>query len=175
MLKEVSAVHTTRASYKIVQLDSPEIFNYPFLYVSEPGYMELTEKETVNLREYLNRGGFVMFDDFRTYNSNRDLDNLRSQMKKVFPDREMFRLDVSHPVFHSFYDIKTLAMPPPYYDMVPDFWGMNDEKGRLQVVANHNNDFGEFWEWVDRDEMPFQPAAESVKFGINYLIYAMTH
>src|SRR5262245_6190015 len=63
LLKEVTGVHTTRESYKIVQLDDDEIFHYPFLYFSEPGYMDLTAKEEKNLREYFNRGGFAMFDD----------------------------------------------------------------------------------------------------------------
>jgi len=52
---------------------------------------------------------------------------------------------------------------------------MSDEHGNLQVIANYNNDLGEFWEWVDRGQMPFRPAARSVKFGMNYAIYAMSH
>src|SRR5439155_10042621 len=78
-LKEVTDVHATRESYQIVQLDSPDIFKYPWLYFSEPGYMELTAGEEKNLREYFLRGGFAMFDDFR----GRALDNLRFQIKKV--------------------------------------------------------------------------------------------
>lgn len=181
MVREVTGIHTTTESYEIVQLDSKDIFKYPFLYVSEPGFMDLTGKETTNLRDYLNRGGFVMFDDFR----GRDLTNLRQQMKGVFPEREMVRLDVSHPVFHSFYDIDSIVMDPPYRDPPgaldrflggnPEFWGMSDDKGRLIIIANQNNDFGEYWEWVDRGEMPFKPAAMSVRLGINYLFYAMTH
>jgi len=176
MVKEVTGIHTTRESFQIVQLDSKDIFKYPFLYVSEPGYMELTPAETANLREYFNRGGFVICDDFRGI----DLDNLKRQMKRVFPDRDMNKLDVSHPVFHSFYDIDSLVMEPPYRDSRyrgggPEFWGLSDEKGRLILLANQNNDLGEFWEWVDRGEMPFKPAAMSVRLGINYLVYAMTH
>ena len=185
MLKETTVVHSTPESYQIVRLDSPDIFKYPFLYFSEPGFMDLTTKEVNGLREYLNRGGFAMFDDFR----GRDLTNLREQMKVVFPNREMTRLDVSHSVFHTFYDIESLAMDPPYgtrrafvpgfdprfMEGTTEFWGMSDESGRLIIIANQNNDFGEFWEWVDRGEMPFKPAALSVRFGINYLVYAMTH
>lgn len=173
-LKEVTGVHTTRESYQIVQLDSPDIFKYPFLYFSEPGYMELTPKEVHNLREYFQRGGFAMFDDFRGH----ALDNLRYQMKKVFPEREMFKVDVHHQVWNSFYEIKSLDMPPPYRNVDsgnPSFWGMSDDKGNLIVIANADNDLGEFWEWVDKGEMPFQPAALSVRVGINYLVYAMTH
>ena len=174
MVTEVSGIHTSREAYKIVQLDSPEIFKYPFLYFSEPGYMELTPRETVNLREYFNRGGFAMFDDFR----GRALTNLQIMMKKVFPDRDMFKLDMSHPIFHLFYDIDSLEMVPPYmnYDSgKPTFWGMKDDKDRLIIVANADNDFGEYWQWVDEGTKPFASAALSVRFGINYLIYAMTH
>ncbi len=174
MLKEVTGVHTTRDSYKIVQLHDKEIFKYPFLYFSEPGYMNLTAQEEANLREYFNRGGFVMFDDFR----GRAFDNLRYQLKRVFPDRDMIRLDLSHPVFRSFYGIDSLDMPPPYVNFdsnAPTFWGMKDDKDQLILVANVDNDFGEFWQWVNEGAMPFQPAAQSVRFGVNYLIYAMTH
>src|SRR5688572_2384605 len=65
MLKEVTTIHTSTESYKIVRFDDPDVFQFPFLYVSEPGFMNLTEKEINGLREYINRGGFVMFDDFR--------------------------------------------------------------------------------------------------------------
>ena len=176
MVSEVTGIHTTRNSYQIVQLDSPEMLKYPWVYVSEPGYFQMTPKEIVNLREYLNRGGFVVCDDFRGH----DLDILRLEMKKVFPDREMFRLDVSHPVFHSFYDIKSLEMDPPYYDARflgegPSFWGMSDDKGRLIMVANRNNDLGEFMEDVDRGDKPLKSAALAVRLMINYLVYAMTH
>ena len=174
MLKEVTGVHTNAESYQIVELESPDIFKYPFLYFSEPGFMQLTPEETANFREYLNRGGFAMFDDFR----GTDLRNLQRQMKMVFPERDLVKLDIRNPIFNSFYSIDTLEMQAPYMNYnsgEPEFWGMKDDHDRWIIVANHNNDFGEFFEWVDRGEMPFQPAAKSVRFAINYLIYAMTH
>jgi hypothetical protein len=174
MVKEVTGIHTTPESYEIVELSDDDVFKYPFLYVSEPGFMDLTNREARNMGQYLKRGGFMMFDDFR----GRDLDVLRQQLKRVFPDKEMVRLDASHPVFHSFYEINSVVMDPPYRRPdagIPEFWGMSDDNGRLMLVANQNNDFGEFWEWVDRGEMPFTPAAQSVRFGVNYLVYAMTH
>jgi hypothetical protein len=39
-------------STRVVELGSPEIFEYPFSYVSEPGEMLLTDQEVANLREY---------------------------------------------------------------------------------------------------------------------------
>jgi len=173
ILREVTGIHAPGDSYKIVQLDSDEIFKYPFLYFSEPGFMELKPKEVTNLREWFNRGGFAVFDDFRM----RDMDNLRRQMHDVFPDRDFFRLTQDHPIFNTFYQIDSIEMDPPYYQgqMVPEFWGLNDKDGRLIAVANHNNDFGEFFEWVDKGEMPFQPAAKATRLMVNYLIYGLTH
>jgi len=178
MLHEATGVHVTPDSYKIVQLASPEIFKYPFLYISEPGFMELTTKEIANLGEYIRRGGFIMADDFRTAGYLRgpeELNILRYYLKRAVPERELVRLDISHPIFNSFYKIDTLKMKPPYGDFTPEFWGLSDEHGNLQLIANYNNDLGEFWEWVDKGEMPFHPAVRSVQLGINYLIYAMSH
>src|SRR5215510_6467466 len=108
MVSELTENRTSRQSYQIVNLDSPEIFNYPWIYVSEPGYFSMTAKEIENFREYLKRGGFVMCDDFR----GRDLEVLRFEMRKVLPGQEMFRLDPSHPIFNSFYNISSLEMDP---------------------------------------------------------------
>jgi hypothetical protein len=176
MVKEVTGMHTTRKSYAVVRLDSPEIFKYPWVYISEPGYLSPTSKEISNLQEYVRRGGFLVCDDFR----GRDLDVLRLVMRDVLPGREMFRMDVSHPLFHSFYDIASIVMDPPYYDARflggrPEFWGLTDEDGRLVLIANHNNDLGEFMEGVDHGEKPLKFAALSVKLMVNYLVYAMMH
>jgi hypothetical protein len=172
MVAQVSGIHTNSAAYQIVRLDSPDIFKYPFLYFSEPGFMDLTDAETVNLRQFFNRGGFAMFDDFR----GQHIVNLDYQLHKVFPDRQMERLDLKDPIFSTFYDIDTLEMPPPYaMPNNPSFWGMKDDKKRLILVANNDNDFGEFWEDIDNGASVLHPAVQSFQFGVNYLIYAMTH
>lgn len=173
MVAQVTGVHTSPDAHKIVQLDSEEIFRYPFLYVSEPGYWEITPAETENLREYFNRGGFAMFDDFR----QRHILNLEDQLLQVFPDRKLQRLDLKEDIFKAFYDIETLEMPPPYetFSAAPTFWGMKDEKGRLILIANNDNDFGEFWEDIDNGAQVLKPAVQSFQFGVSYLIYAMTH
>ena len=171
-LKEVTRVHTQSSAYQIVDIDSPELFKYPFPYLCEPGYLDLNKKDAGNLREYLDRGGFVMVDDFR---GSRHLENLVRQMKKVYPNRDIIPLDVSHPIFNSFYMIESLDMKPPYGNMPVQFLGLQDDHGRLQMVIDYNNDLSEFWEWLDRGELPLHDAALSLKFGVNYVMYAMTH
>ncbi|MDA2923185.1 DUF4159 domain-containing protein [Acidobacteria bacterium AH-259-G07] len=175
ILLELTSIETTPDSYLILDLNDPEIMNYPILYVSEPGYWEITKEEAANLREYLSRGGFVIFDDFR---STPEWTNLTACMKEVFPDRSFQELTLEHPVFHCFYDIETLDMIPPYVlqgQGKPSFRGMFDENGRLQVIANYNNDIGDYWEWSDDSLTPVNLSNEAFKFGINYIIYGMTH
>jgi hypothetical protein len=175
LIRDFTSVQTAPDDYEIVDLDDDTIFKYPFLYFSEPGFMALNEREERNLREHFNRGGFAMFDDFR----GADLQTLARNLKTLFPDREMFRLDIRHPVFNSFYEIDNLEMVPLYTDFRftggPEFWGMEDEDGRLILIANQNNDLGEYWEGLDHASIPFEDAADSVRLGTNYLIYAITH
>jgi hypothetical protein len=87
-------------------------------------------------------------------------------------------MELREPVFRAFYDIETLEMMPPYRNIDsgdPTFWGMKDENDRLIFVANADNDFGEFWEDIDNGNQVLQPSVQSFQFGVNYLIYAMTH
>ena len=171
-LKEVSRVHTESNAFQIVDIDSPELFKYPFAYLCEPGYLELNDKDVKNLREYLERGGFIMVDDFR---GQRHLSNLVYQMKKVFPNRNIIPLTINHPIFHSFYDIDTLDMRPPYGPGPVEFLGLEDDHGRLMMVIDYNNDLSEFWESIDRGEMSMRDAATSLKFGMDYAMYAFSH
>jgi hypothetical protein len=171
-VKGVTGIHTKPDSYQIVDIDSPELFDFPFAYLCEPGYLNLNEKDTENFREYLDRGGFVFVDDFR---GPRHLDNLIKEMKKVYPDRDLVRLDISEPIFKSFYTIDSLEMAPPYGDLPVEFLGLKDNEGRIQMVVNYNNDLSEIWEWLDKGELPMSSAALSLKLGVNYLLYAFTH
>lgn len=178
LLHELTGIRVASNSYKIVRLESPEIFNYPFLYLSEPGFLLLNDKEIANLGEYIRRGGFIMADDFRTAEFLRgpeELEVLRDYLKRAVPERELVRLNISHPVFHSFYDIKTLDMKPPYGDWKPQFWGMSDEHGRLQLIAYYNNDIGDYWKYLDEGDRPLQDSTTSIRIGINAIVYAMTH
>ncbi len=176
ILLEVTEVETTPDSYLILEFEDPRILEYPFLYVSEPGYWNITEKEVENLKEFFERGGFILFDDFR---GEREWNNLASAMQRISPERTWQVLDISHPIFHCFYDIEDLDMRPPYdlgdIQGPVTFMGWVDPEGRLQAVANFNNDIGDYWEWSDEAISPIPLSNEAYKFGINYVIYALTH
>ena len=146
--------------------------DYPLLYFSEPGTWGVTPAEEENLREYFQRGGFAIFDDF---DGPWQWAAFMSSMKRVLPERKMERLTLDHPIFQCFYEIETLDMVAPRSYGPAEFYGMSDETGRLQVIVNFNNDIGDFWEWSDTDFFPVSLSNEAYKLGVNYVIYALTH
>lgn len=172
ILSEVTEVYTEPAAHTIVQLHEREIMGYPVLYFSEPGTWDCYPQEIENLRDFLGRGGFAIFDDF---DGPWDWDNLESCMARVLPGRYFELLALEDPVFQSFFKIKSLKITNPTGYRAPSFWGIRDDAGRVQVVANFNNDIGEYWEWSEHGYYPIELSNEGYKLGVNYIIYALTH
>jgi len=159
-------------SYRGIELSSPEIFQYPFAYISEPGEMEMTEAEVANLREYIERGGFILIDDFDTWH----MDNLREEMRRVFPDRAFERLSVDNPIFNLVHQVESLDSMAPYVQGDdPVYYGLDNSVGQIAIVALHNNDFANFWEWYGNPGYPLAPAADAFRMGTNFIVHAMTH
>jgi Domain of unknown function (DUF4159) len=160
-------------SYKIVELGSPEVFEYPFAYVSEPGEMALTEQEQINLREFIDRGGFVLMDDF---DGVAQLENMRFEVQKVFPDRPFLAITSDHRVFDIHFALDDLDRMAPY---VPgghiEYLGMRNDRGELALAAGYNNDLANFWDWYDEARYPLEPAADAFRLGINFVIWSLTH
>jgi len=100
-------------------------------------------------------------------------------MQRVLPGEQLVPLDVSHPIFHSFFEIKTLDFVQAYDRGGPaQFYGIyenNDTHKPLRLIANFNNDVSQYWEWSDTGIAPIDLSNEAYKLGVNYVIYAMTH
>jgi hypothetical protein len=156
----------------IFTFDDPQLFKYPFAYLCEIGCMNLDEKEIAGLREYVLRGGFLLIDDFR---SQGQLYNLQRQLKQALPEYEIKKLDPSHPIFNCFFSIKNLDVNPIYRDYTPEFWGMEDKDGRLMMIINYNYDVSDYWQFSDNPFRPIEETNEAYKFGVNYIMYALTH
>jgi hypothetical protein len=178
-LGRLTMADTDFNSFQIVDVDSKELFNYPFVYMSEPGFLDLRPQDVKNLREYFDRGGFLLMDDFRGNEfDNSQYENMALQMRKVFPDREIQPIPPTHEIFHMFYDIDAKNMLPPYtmYNSgTLQFLGIMDAKGTVQVMIDFNNDISEYWQALDVGSCSLHEAGTAVELGVNYALYAMTH
>jgi hypothetical protein len=175
ILEEITLMEPRMDGSNILSLDDPELFNFPVAYMSEPGDWLPSEKEVEGLSNYVRKGGFLIFDDFE---GPGDLYNLEMQMRKVVPEGRFVKLDGSHPIFHSFFEIDDPDAFISPYGITPVFYGMsedNDPNKRLIAIANYNNDIGEYWEFSDTGLVPIDLSNEAYKYGINYIMYGMTH
>jgi hypothetical protein len=171
ILKELTVTTARTDGSNVFRLDDPALFDYPIAYMSEPGYWTMSEEEVKGLRLYLQKGGFIIFDDFR----ENDWYNLEEQMKRVLPELRWVELDAAATVFNSFFEVKNFSFgqygQETYFGLFED----NDPKKRMLAVAGHNQDLGEFWEFSDTGMMPVDLSNEAYKFGVNYFIYGLTH
>jgi hypothetical protein len=171
------------AGSRVVQALDDEIFDYPWLYAVEVGHWDLSPEEAARLREYLLRGGFMIVDDFHgTY----EWAGFTRSMQQVFPDRPILELEPQDAVMHVLYDLDERVQIPGIWPLmngvtyekdgyVPHWRGIYDDDERLMVAINFNMDLGDAWEHADTPEYPENMTALAYRFGINYIIYAMTH
>lgn len=159
-------------SYRLLELGSPEIFEYPFAFISEPGEMEMTPAEVDNLREYVNRGGFILIDDF----DGNHMVNLREEMRRAFPEHEFRALTVDDPILDIIFAVDDLKSMAPYVaGGEPVYYGLVNDRGEVAIVACHNNDLANFWEWYGSPNYPLKPATDAFRIGANIVVHAFTH
>jgi hypothetical protein len=173
IMSELSTARVRLGASNILTLDDPLLGKYPVAYMAEPGFWRPNDQEVLGLRHYLAKGGFIIFDDF----AGQHWLNFESQMRRVLPNARAVPLDTSHPIFDSFYKIKSLDYTHPYYGLKAVFYGFfedNDPNKRLLAIANYNNDLSEMWEFSDTGMFPVDMSNEAYKLGVNYVIYALT-
>ncbi len=175
---------------KILELTDDELFDFPFIYMIEPGGLIFSDDEVTALRRYLTSGGFLMVDDFW---GEAEWDNFYGQIKRVFPNREPVELPLEHPIFHCVYHLKERPQIPSIGSAQ---WGREsgvtwerddarqvhyqaifDDQERMMVVICHNTDLGDGWEREGEDPWYFREFSEKSAYplGINIVFYAMTH
>jgi hypothetical protein len=181
---------------RVVELTDLELFDFPWIYIVEPGWLEFSEAEVAALRKYLENGGFLMVDDFW---GDAQWENFYQQIKRVFPNREPEDLEMDHPIFHCVFDIKLdkQQMQIPYFLLGEESqhtgitweyrWGESarevhfraifDDKRRMMAFIAHNTDNGDGWEREGIYKFYFREFSEKKAYplGINVVFYAMTH
>jgi hypothetical protein len=183
ILDEVSLLNAHVDETNVFSLDDPELFKYPVLYFIEAGWWTLTDSEAAALRTYLQKGGFVILDDFKVEGTfgfgGGGWQRFEDNMRRVLPGARFYEMDPSDPIFHCFFEITTLDNFPQAYNAgTAVFRGLyedNDRSKRLQMIVNYNTDISQFWEWSGRGLRPIDETNEAYKLGVNYIVYGMTH
>ena len=172
------------AEPKQVEILDERLFDYPLIYFVEPGYLELSAEEADRLREYVLRGGFLFLDDFW---GDYEWENVREQMRRIFPEYEIKDIPLEHTIFHCYFDIKEVVQVPGIGSWlgrgvthekggrIPHYMGIEDSSGSLVAFIARNCDIGDAWEWIDDRRYPLKYGLAAYKIGINVVIYAMTH
>lgn len=151
-----------------VRLTSPQLWDYPYIYITGHGNIRFSEEEVRILREYLLSGGFLHADD------NYGLDeSFRREMRRVFPDRELVELPADHPVYHAYYDFPRGLPKIHQHDGKPaQGFGIFHE-GRLIVFYSYESDLGNGWEDAELYGDPPDAREAALRMGVNLFLYAL--
>jgi hypothetical protein len=166
-----------------IGLEEDSLFDHPLLYAVEVGGWDLSEKEAARLREYLDRGGTLIVDDFH---GSYEWAGFMESLSRVFPDRQVVEIPDDDQVFHILYDLNEHPQIPGLGSVYrgvtyeqdgyrPHWRGVYDDNNRLAVIINFNMDMGDAWENADNPDYPQPLTGIAYRFAINYLLYAMSH
>lgn len=166
----------------IIDIDSDEIFNLPFLFAISVGDWQLSTSQAQRLRQYFDRGGFLMVDDFH---NDREWANFMEGMRQIDPGLHAEELDQDDPAFHVLFDLKERVRVPGANVVhgsgierggtAPHWRAIRDSRGRMMVAISFNQDVGDGWEFADDPSYPERFASQAIRIGTNYVVYSMTH
>ncbi|MFC1725336.1 DUF4159 domain-containing protein [candidate division KSB1 bacterium] len=152
----------------IVEVMDPELFSYPYLFMSGHGNVRFTDDEVKRLRLYLINGGFFHADD--DYGMDQ---SFRREMKKVFPDKELVEIPFDHEIYHSYYDFpQGLPKVHEHDGGPPHGYGIFHE-GRIVVFYSRNTDLADGWEDPEIHNDPPEIRDPALKMGVNIVVYAL--
>jgi hypothetical protein len=149
-----------------VEVGSTEIFNFPFVHMTGHGNVVFSENEAMNLRTYLEAGGFLHVDD------NYGLDEFfRREIKKVFPNNDLVELPASHPVFHQKYSFNEgLPKIHEHDNKPPQAFGLFIED-RMVVLYTYETDISDGWEDEAVHNNPYEIREIALKMGANIISF----
>lgn len=166
------AEHTsikTKPEYLFADLNSDEIFSYPFLFLTGHGNIVFSEQEAKRLRTYLESGGFLYVDD------DYGLDAaFRREIKKVFPENDLVELPFSFGLYHSPFDFPN--GPPKTHEhdnKPPQGFGIFIEK-RLAVYYTYESNPSDGWVDPEVHHDTEKTREEALKFGTNIIVWALS-
>lgn len=181
ILRRLTRIDVQPVEY-IVDIDSDDMFDHPWMFAVSVGDWELSTSQAARLRQYFDRGGFLMVDDFH---NEEEWGNFMDGMRLVYPEAAPVELNNDDGVFHVLYDLKDRMRVSGANVVhgsgierggtVPHWRALYDPKGRMIMTICFNMDIGDGWEFADDPNYPERMASEAIRLGANYVLYAMTH
>ncbi len=172
LLEAINERTTIRAAPREenVEITDPELFQYPYLYMTGHGKVRFSDEDVKILRNYFAAGGFLHADD------NYGMDStFRREIEKVFPDSPLIELPFDHDIYHSFYEFPNGLPKIHEHDAKPaQGFGMFYDN-RLVVFYTYECDLGDGWEDPDVHNDPPEKREDAIKMGINIIVYSLTH
>lgn len=154
----------------ILSLNDPEIYSYPFLFITGHGKIEFSKTELQNLRNYLWNGGFIYVDD--DYGMD---EHFREELSKAFPKHKLIQLPTDHEIYTIFYELpEGLPKIHEHYKGAPKGYGLF-LKGKLALFYTYNSNISDGWASPSVYRDPEELREKALKMGINIYIYAMTY
>ncbi|MEQ8303432.1 MAG: DUF4159 domain-containing protein [Cyclobacteriaceae bacterium] len=152
-----------------VEVGSPDLFSYPYVYMTGHGNVVFTNEEASNLRNYLIGGGFLHIDD------NYGLDKfVRIELKKVFPELELIELPFTYPIYHQKFDFPNGLPKIHEHDSKPSQGLGLVYEGRLVLYYSYESDLGNGWEDKRIHNDPEAKRQEALRMGANIISFAFT-
>jgi hypothetical protein len=154
---------------RVTQLGGPSLWDVPYLYMTGHGNVLFSVEEVMNLRRFLENGGFLHADD----NYGMD-ESFRREIARVFPDRPLVEVPLEHPVYHIVYDLPQGVPKIHEHDGLPaQAFGIFLEE-RLVVYYTFQSDLGDGWEDPDVHDDPESVREKALQMGVNLFVYAVT-
>ena len=154
---------------EVVDVGSPDLFLYPYVYMTGHGNVVFSESDAENLRKYLQAGGFLHIDD------NYGLDQfIRLEMKKVFPGLEFIELPFDHPIYRQKFEFPRGLPKIHEHDGKPSQGFGLVYEGRLVAFYSYESDLGNGWEDQNIHNDPESKRQEALEMGANILAYCFT-
>ena len=156
--------------YDDVPVGSPDLFHYPFAFITGHGYIEMNDAEIENVRKYLENGGFLYIDDDYGFDKY-----IRPVIKRIFPNDKMFELPFSHPIYHQVFNFPNGVPKIHKHDgLSAQGFGVY-HNGRLVIYYTYQTNLADGWADQDIHHDPQYKRIEALKMGTNLLVYALTH
>ncbi len=175
---------------RTLRIADDALYDHPWIYLTQAGYWSLTPQDAARLREYLLRGGFLMVDDFW---SAEEMEAFLENMNMVLPGQPCDDIALTDSVMNVLYSIqqkdltfipgsrhlrqgpggRIVIQQPP--GSQPAWKSIEDGKHRMVVAVNYDTDVADAWEFADAPYYPAEMTTLAYRYGVNYIIYAMTH